>query len=55
MAKSVEPNQKQCRLAHEISKVALSGEKIKNKGELEKYKGMVRREVLRYIKKALER
>ena len=29
--------------------------KIKNKGELEKYKGMVRREVLRYIKKALER
>jgi hypothetical protein len=29
--------------------------KVKNKGELEKYKGMVRREVLRYIKKALER
>lgn len=29
--------------------------KIKNQGELEKYKGMVRREVLRYIKKALER
>ena len=29
--------------------------KIKNQGELEKYKGMVRREVLRYIKNALER
>jgi hypothetical protein len=29
--------------------------KIKNQGELEKYKGMVRKEVLSYIKKALER
>ena len=27
--------------------------KIKNQGELEKYKGMVRREVLRYIKEGL--
>ena len=29
--------------------------KIKNPEELEKYKRMVRREVLRYVKKALER
>ena len=29
--------------------------KIKNREELEKYKRMVRREVLRYVKKALER
>ena len=29
--------------------------KIKNPEELEKYRRMVRREVLRYIKKALER
>ena len=29
--------------------------KIKNQEELEKYKGMVRKEVLRYIKRAIER